>query len=404
VASPAVGTRQSESATRYDLLLKREKIYDLLGQREEQKQDLSALIALAEQLDDNQRRAEVSIRRSCYGERISDYSTALSAARSAILFAQQAADQKLLAKGHLQWGQALWPQGEYQTAQEHFLEALSLYRAVGCQRGEGNTLMQLGLISIVQGDYATAKRYLEQALTIRRATLDQRGEGATLINLGAGADSVGQYAQAKQYQQQALSIMRKVGDRLGESVVLANLAFIDHHLENDQRAIDYCQQVLKITQEIGNPYFYAGALTVLAHAQVALGELDQAIYAYQQALMWWQQMQNSHNAMDVLAGLGRISLLQGQLLPAQEYITQILSHLEEHSILESTFEPIRVYLTCYQVLQANQDARAKKTLQQAHDLLQKRAAKISDEAMRHLFLTNIAAHREIVAEWQKTQE
>jgi hypothetical protein len=40
---------------------------------------------------------------------------------------------------------------------------------------------------------------------------------------------------------------------------------------------------------------------------------------------------------------------------------------------------------------------------QAHRLLQERAAKISDERLRHSFLENVAANRKIMGEFAKGQ-
>jgi hypothetical protein len=57
---------------------------------------------------------------------------------------------------------------------------------------------------------------------------------------------------------------------------------------------------------------------------------------------------------------------------------------------------LRIYLTCYRVLQANADPRAEEILCTAHNLLQERAAKIDDEELRRSYLENVAAHREIV--------
>lgn len=42
-------------------------------------------------------------------------------------------------------------------------------------------------------------------------------------------------------------------------------------------------------------------------------------------------------------------------------------------------------------------------LSTAHDLLQERAAKITDEEMRRSFLENVAAHREIVSEFAESE-
>jgi hypothetical protein len=93
-----------------------------------------------------------------------------------------------------------------------------------------------------------------------------------------------------------------------------------------------------------------------------------------------------------------VSLAQGDLTRAQTQVEEILSYLETNT-LAGTEEPFRIYLTCYRVLQANRDSRAKVILDTALRLLQEQAAKISDEDMRRSFLENVAAHREIVKEF-----
>jgi hypothetical protein len=81
-------------------------------------------------------------------------------------------------------------------------------------------------------------------------------------------------------------------------------------------------------------------------------------------------------------------------------VEEILNYLEPARLL-SVFEPgetFRVYLTCYRALRANEDPRAGDILNEAHHLLQERAAKISDEGERRSYLENVAANREIVEE------
>ena len=65
--------------------------------------------------------------------------------------------------------------------------------------------------------------------------------------------------------------------------------------------------------------------------------------------------------------------------------------------------PLQVYLTCVQVLQTRSDAPAQKQaaeiLQTAHTTLMEQAGGISDLALRHSFLQNVAANREIQRAW-----
>jgi hypothetical protein len=69
--------------------------------------------------------------------------------------------------------------------------------------------------------------------------------------------------------------------------------------------------------------------------------------------------------------------------------------------LDGIDDPFWIYLTCYQILRASDDAQAAEVLEAAYQLLQARAEKIEKEELRRSFLENVAAHREIVAEFTK---
>jgi tetratricopeptide (TPR) repeat protein len=432
-------TPAEDLAGRYALTLAREQVYDLQGTREAQAQDLAALQELAETLNDDRKRAEVALRRANYVGVTGDFPAAIAAVQVAIRLAQGAGDVPSEAAGHLEWGRVLWLQGDYRKSRTQFegalelaqaaelrrIEAeslrglgnaflyedldkakayyegsLSICRQIGDRRGEGAALNNLGWLSIFQGDYYAARFYVEQALHVKRQVGDRRGESINLNNLGWIAHEQGNYAEARAYYEQALSICREVGRRQGEGELLAFLGLLFHHLGDDEAAREYSRQALQITQDIGSRELQSRALTFLGHALAGLGDLPAAADTYQSVLALRRESGEHNLAMEPLAGLARVSLAQGDLSLAQAQVEEILEHLETGT-LDGTIEPFRVYLTCYQVLRANQDPRAGGILDTTHHLLQERAARISDEKMRRSFLENVAAHGEIVSEFAK---
>jgi hypothetical protein len=118
---------------------------------------------------------------------------------------------------------------------------------------------------------------------------------------------------------------------------------------------------------------------------------------YQQALTLAQEPRQAVQAFEPLAGLARVALAQGDRTEALRYVEEILSRLEANLKLENIYEPSWVCLACYEVLSAHKDPRAKNILDAAHRLLQERAGQIDDQAVRRLFLENVAANREIIA-------
>jgi predicted ATPase len=475
-------TPEDDLGERYALLLAREKVYAVQGAREAQHRDLAALKESAEVLDDDRRRAEVALRQAHYAKVTGDYPAAVTAAQVTIGLAQAAQDVHSEAMGYLQWGQALFRQGEYETARPqlegalalaraaslrqveagslqslgiissiqgdytgarayyeqalricreigdrrgesrslntlglisldygnyagakaYFEQALRTFRQIGFRQGESTVLSNLGIDSANQGDYARAKAYFEQSLAIKREIGDREGDGIGLINLGEISRQLGDYSGARAYSEQALRVLREIGQRQREGLTLSNLGLLSHHLGDDEAAREYGQQALVAAQNLGDRDIQGHALTHLGHALTGLDHLAKAAEAYQQALDIRRELGQPHLATEPLAGLARVSVAQGDLTQAQAHVEEILAYLETGT-LGGTNEPFRVYLTCYRVLRANQAPRAQAVLNTAYNLLQERAAKISDEELRRSFLENVAAHRQIVSEFANSK-
>jgi len=427
-------------AQRYALLLARERVHNVQGAREAQRRDLADLEELAQALDDARRQAEVALRQAHYADVTSNYSAAIAVAQDAIRLAQAAQDASSEAAGYLHWGGALRRQGKYEAAQRqleqslararaagtrevevnslrylglvawnrgHYAEArayqeqaLHTYRELGNRPYEGGSLNNLGILFKNQGDYAEAVRYYEQALDIFHEIGERRGEAIVLVNLGEVSRVQGDYDEARAFYEQSWQIRHEIDDRNGESQALTNLGLLLHNLGDDEAAREYSQRAFSITQETGDRRWQGYALTNLGHALAGLERLAEAADVYRQALDIRRELGEQNLAIESLAGLARLFLIQEDLDQAQAAVEEILHYLDlEGATLDGTDEPFQVYLTCYRVLRAGQDPRAEDVLNTAYRLLKERSARITDENMQRSFLENVTAHREIVSEW-----
>jgi predicted ATPase len=427
---------ETADTERYALLLARERVYGLLGEREAQARDLAALQTLADTLSDPRKRAEVSFRQSDYARLTSDYQAAAAAARQGVALAQEAGDTEEEARGHLAWGQALMRQGDYGGTTEHlgrtldlargvgsarlvaaavrlqgvvafyqgdqpgarksFEQALSAAREAGSRRSEAFALNNLGAVAGDQGDLPSARGYFEQTLAIKREIGDRIGEGLALNNLGVVARDMGDYGAAQTYLEQALAIYREILHRQGEVYILNDLASVARAQGDCAAARDYYEQSLLIARDIGDRRGEAYALTGLGDCLAELGQWAEAAEACQQAVDLRQELHQPHLEMESRAGAARAARAQGNLAQAQDDVAAILAHLDAGNSLDGTDEPLRIYLTCYQVLLAAQDERADEILEAAHQALQERAARLADENARRAYLEGVPWHREIV--------
>jgi tetratricopeptide (TPR) repeat protein len=210
----------------------------------------------------------------------------------------------------------------------------------------------------------------------------------------------GDYDRAWDGLEQSLVICREIGDRSGEGVVLCNLSYLAHLKRDPEGALDYGRQALAITEELGERDTQADIWNTMGLAHAALGHFTEAEDLHQRALSQRRELGLVPQAMDTLAGLADLHLVQGDLAGAGAHVEEILGYLAAGHSLEGTAEPIWIYLTCYRVLQANQDPRAPDILRTGRDTLLERAAKFKDEETQRSYLENVAAHREILSAWQ----
>lgn len=480
----------------FPVIRAREKVFEILGDRQSQREDLESLTRLVDEMtpgkETDTRRVQVLLRRSRFSEATSDYAASIEYARRALKQAQIAGLDDSVATSYLLWGSALWRQGIYTEARQPLERALEIARGAGIANLEADILRNLGIVHAVLSDYTKARLCYEQSLAIKRELGDLRGESATLNSLGVLAYDLGDYLQARQYLEQSMRIKREIGDRRGEQIVLNNLgliaysqgdpvaarrymeealiisqevldleaettamavlgliatyqgdyaaaqdylerslliyreqvndlqgesealshmALLQHRLGNQAAAREFATRALELARSVGAWREPFNSLLFLGHALLALNRRDEAIQAYQEALDLPGKEGRTCLHLEAVAGLGRAWLEKWQATPnlapgavndalghAQNCVEIILDHLAVKP-LEDVHEPIRIYMTCYHVLNASEDQRAFGVLEQAYRWLNDRASTIQDEALKHLFLENVPDHRVLLAEW-----
>ena len=418
-----------------NLLLGRAGVYHLTGQREAQAADLAQLRLLADETGRDECRAEVALRYTAYYEVLSDFPAAAEAAQTAVNLAGRARspDQKI--QGLAAWAFALIRQGNFDEARQRLLEARQLARQHNNRLGENLSLFYLGMtfyflgdnhqardyyeqslnlsrsLNDVQrqvsclnnlvgvyhglGDAVEAKKYCEEALAIARTIGNRFNEAALLNNLGGILHTLGDLEMARAFHESALSLSRALNDRRGESVAANNLGLVLHDLEDNERARHYSELALGIDRSIGDPLGQGYSLTSLALALEGLDELAAAAVAHQQALQIRRQIGQEAAAIDNLAGLASVALKQDRPQEALRYAAEALAWIEANGV-DGIEYPLRVYLACADVLQANgQTERGRHILATAHDLLEEQAARIRDQAVQQAFRQNVPLHRRL---------
>ena len=422
---------------RYALLLAREQVLGLCGERESQRADLTDLAVIAEHLATPVSRTEVALRRARYANSTGDFATAEHAASEAAALARGANLPRLEATAYQRLGSALYYQRNYAAAQASLEQSLTLAEAAGDQAQICATLNTLGAVVADQGHYRSARDYLERSSITARTTGNRRMEGYALADLAAITDEQGQTATALTYLEPCLTAARALGDRWLEGRICGNGGFMHYKLGNYAAARTYSEQSLALAtaiddlQQLAHTYGNLG-LTALAqgdHADagtsfqqslalaerlddrvltgqarrglgnvaLAQGDLAAAAHAFELSAAHVREVGIPALIAEPLAGLARVALAQGDAVRSLALIEEVLTHLETGT-LDGAEEPMVVYLACYQTMRANADPRAPALLARARSELLARAAQITDPAARQMFLEQVAAHRGLLAE------
>jgi predicted ATPase/class 3 adenylate cyclase len=385
---------------RYTLLMGQDKIFGLQGNRDGQRANLEALAAIVESLADQHKRVELLIRKAWFAYWTSEFPEALAAAREAVTLADAIEDQSLARQAYYAWAWALFHQGDIDLALVQAQIALSMARQAEDQRAKGNTLNMLGLIHISQEDFYTALGFLEEFLTIARQIGDLERKITALNNLGVALTRLGNYPAARDNFLQILTIAQQTGDRSSESTALVNLGWVCAAQGEWDTARRYSEMGVAKKREYEQVEAMAEGLIWLGHAWLGLSQPDKAIAAYHESLDIRLKLDQPQLALGGKAGLARAAVAKGDLNRAAAYVHEILSYLAEGGSLQGTWEPLRIYLTCYQVLRLVEDPQAEQMLETAFNLLQEQVSRIPDPEYRKCFLENVPWHLEIVSAWE----
>ena len=146
-----------------------------------------------------------------------------------------------------------------------------------------------------------------------------------------------------------MRIRHEIGDREGAAWTHLAYAFLFHDQADYQAALSAGEQALLTAQEIGAQFVEALAQSWRGYALTGLGQFEAAVAAYREAGRLYHAAGQEHLAVETIAGLARVALAQGDLSEAQAHVEAILQYVATNSI-DGVEEPLRMHLTCYQVL------------------------------------------------------
>ncbi|HRW06645.1 MAG TPA: BTAD domain-containing putative transcriptional regulator [Caldilineaceae bacterium] len=362
-----------------------------------------AALAVGRQLDDDLVQSYVYLTLcTIYGLR-GDWVGGQRAAEQALVHAQAAAVpllevQSLQCVGSLGLGNR-----QTEQALAYLQRALALYHTAtttgAIERNillEGLVCLDLGMAYQAAGDLAQAHAYCQQSIDLyRQMRIPILGVNA-LSYLSELHAQLGSFVQASIDAQMGLEICRAMGGSHNtEATLLGNLAYAYLHLGEWVQADHVCQLLFNRIQPLGATRLQAFTYFLQGEVQRRQNQWQAALAAYESAQQGYTALQQIERAVSGKAKMAHVWQATGDLPKALAKIEEVLPHLTQ-PLQNSWWETSADYLICYQVLAAAHDPRATGVLQQGYQYVRAQAQRITDDALRHSYLTNVDANRTLV--------
>jgi tetratricopeptide (TPR) repeat protein len=173
--------------------------------------------------------------------------------------------------------------GDYEAAESHLDQALTLFRAAGDARGVAGVEDDLGRVAFLRGAFPQALERHGRALDLRRALGDKRSLALSLHNLAMVHQASGAHAEAMMRFSEALAIRREIGDRPGVVQSLQAVASAWRDRSDVKRSLEVLGEALGLAQEIGDRLEQASILVRMGEALTRLSRDPEASEHLQQA-------------------------------------------------------------------------------------------------------------------------
>jgi predicted ATPase/class 3 adenylate cyclase len=432
-----------DQVAHYDLLWQRERVYDLLGEREAQWQDISRLLELTAHWsgeEGHQRRAEAQLLEVGYVRVTKNYAAALDLIAQLAERVQGSEFTALEARIYNEWSEILLRSGEHERALRKASQALNLIRQAQEPQMEALFLNGIGNVLTASLNYREALVYIEEALYLRRQLNDRHSLSISLLNLGGVYSELGEpdkalacyeeclqlkqetgellgqaalynnlgnlylrhgeLARGQHYFEQALHLTREVAHRRDEAIVTYNLGYAAWSVGDEATALAWVEQSLQVAQEIGLRIMLNYGWNLRGRVLIDLNRYHEAHTWLEQALQERQAMHLEGLVIETQAELADLYRRQGGLTEAHKRAETVISYLQAGN-WAGMEDPFRVYGHCWHIFSEVDEARARVILHDAYEKLQATANRIQEPVLRQNFLFGVPSHRHIVEAFQR---
>ena len=338
---------------KFEILLNREELFSITGQRDEQYEDINALFRItdSQKIDS----APIWFRKASYMLKIGNFGDAIEFAQSTIDLAKQENNQLIIVKGHYLAAEALIRTGEHAAVEAQLDQAVKLAKQINAQPEMAKTYALLGVHYIENNQPEKANHYYQLARKIYERIGDNFGLSSVLSNLSIFGYRQQNHALATQYLHDALRINKQTGDKAGMVRTLTNLAMISAAFGYYQQALSYSSEALVISESIQSSLGIWYNLLHLLEATTYLGMKTQAETYRGRLMQSFDELESPILQLQTLSDIGYFLIVENNINLAKQYLLSAFELLTESKNKSEELE-IRLNLAYADHLDGNSSA------------------------------------------------
>lgn len=219
-----------------------------------------------------------------------------TALRDTLRAAEIAGDKPGQAHSHHGLGMVLADLGQYEAAEDHLRQALTLFTALGLAERAAQAHLALGYVFDCRNEDRAAFREGRLALVGYRHLQHLPGQAVALNNIGWSLAKLGRPGLGIGPCRQSLELNQSTGDVQGQAGAWDSLGYIHGLLGNLDESIACYDRAAQLYQAVSGRRDEAGSLQRLGDAYHAAGRLAEAVGAWQRALTLYERLNHPEAA------------------------------------------------------------------------------------------------------------
>lgn len=392
-----------ETDRRWQILVDRDEILGILGDREARLAEDDNLVSIAEASGEVDKLAVAYYRKGYFLHTLGQFKDSMQACEKAIEAARQTGNRKLeiLALGIIMINHSSL--GEIPAATEKADLIMALADEQSDEKILVTTFMNLAGVYMKE-DIQKAIQLFERSVEISDRLGNHYFKASGLLNIGYSYTMAGQADRGISALIQALEINKSIGNPRNTIYSLLNLGLAYFRRADYQAALDTLAQAAAGITDVQDPLADAACHVYCGLVYEHMEKLDDARQNYQGAAEAYSQMGAVSYAQDAAAGIARTALAMHDVDEAKHAAVEIWDYLSSKSAEGMEF-PIMAYLTCVQIFQAAKDKRRMlAAIKSGYDELIKQAEKFGDEQWRNTYLQAISEHKVMLEIWMNNKD